>query len=364
MLTIQRPRRIVVANPHHLGDAVMTFPLAGSLRRRWPQAEIIFCGVPQLRPLVDACEFFSDFVDSTKIVADPTLLQRMGVDVFVNPFPDDELARAAWISRTPIRVGNLLRPTARYCNRFVAYNSTLDSHVLRTYSRHLKPFRIDAPDAALPPQQLFGLTRIPVLPPQFAALLPDDRINLILHPKSGGSGREWPLHSWLELARSLVAQGRFRLVLTGSSRERELITAECPQLLSESLAIDLMGKLCLPEFLALIARADGMVASSTGPLHIAAVLGRRALGIYPAGKGLDPTCWSPLGPHVRILRAAGNCHPGRGSCPRAKGPPCPCISALEPDRVAAELVNAAFPEAESAVTAEPLPARISQFATC
>lgn len=332
------PRHIVVANPHHLGDALMMFPLAGALRRRWPQAAISFAGLPYVEPLVRACEFFDDFIDSRDIVADPSLLKRRQVDVFLNPFPDDELAYAAWAAGTPVRIGNLLRRSARYCNRFVAYNSTLKGHVLDFYGRHLRPLGIDGVDTRAEPRELHGLTRVQRLGPRWAPLLGPDRINLIVHPKTGGQAREWPLASWLSLVRALADHGTFRLFVTGTAAERELVHAECPDLLSGRHVYDMMGRLELDEFLALVNAADGLLGCSTGPLHIAAALDRHALGIYPAGRGIDPVCWAPVGRRVHILRADGNCHPGRGACPRAKGPPCSCTSALTPDRVLWELV--------------------------
>jgi heptosyltransferase-3 len=332
------PRRVMIADPHGLGDSIMTIPLAGVIRRGWPRATIHYAGSPEMKPLFDACEFIDRFIDSKSIVEQPQLLKQMGIDVILNPFPDDALARAAHAARVPVRVGNLLRRTAVYFNRFVAYNSTLKGHILGFRLRHLKPLGL----ATTLPQgdhiKLYGLTRTEALAQSVRELLDPGRFNLILHPKSGGSGREWPPGHYLDLARSLGKETGFKLFITGSQRERAALVAECPALLTEAGATDLMGQLSLSQFLALVRAADGVLASGTGPLHAAAALGRHALGLYPAGLGLDPVAWAPIGPGARTLRGPGSCKPGVGSCPKAKGPPCHCITQIGPELVREKLV--------------------------
>jgi heptosyltransferase-3 len=76
-----------------------------------------------------------------------------------------------------------------------------------------------------------------------------------------------------------------------------------------------------------------LVASSTGPLHVAAVLGRRAIGIYPSGRGIDPLRWGPIGPAAHALSAPGLCRPQEGTCPKYLGPPCPCTQAISAGQV-------------------------------
>jgi|GEM_PF-1738759 len=332
------PRQVVIVNPHGLGDAVITLPLAGRIRRRWPQTRIHFAGKPELQGLVDACEFFDGFIDSRTIAQDPRLLTELGTDIFLNPFPDDDLARAAFAARVPVRVGNLLRRTALYCNRFVAYNSTLGAHVLSFYLHHLKPLGLGTEWPVSDHVALYGLTRVEPLQPGWRGLIDPARFNLVLHPKSGGSGREWPVRSYLDLAKALARDGRFRLIVSGSAQERQAVLKECPELVSGEYAADQMGKLGLSEFLSLLQAADGVLASSTGPVHVAAALGRHALGIYGAGRGLSPVAWAPVGLRARTVRAEGACKPGVGHCPRIKGPPCPCVMRIDADQVLQELV--------------------------
>ena len=338
---MKAPQTVVLANPHCLGDVVMMLPLAGAMRRHWPGVRLIFAG--RQPALTQACEFFDEVINSEDILADPALLKRLKADVFLNPFSCDNLARAAFAARVPVRVGNLLRRrSAAFCNRFVAYGSTEHGHMLGYAMRHVHALGVPPRPWPSDPRELFGLTRVGALSEQLKRLLDPSRFNLILHTHSGGSGREWPLRHFLELAQALGKTDRFKLFLTGSQRERQVIERDCPELLQGELATDIMGALSGEHLLAFIQAADGLLASGTGPLHVAGALGRHALGIYATGANLDPRAWRPLGPHARTISMPGTCKPGSSSCPKKTGPPCACTRALQVDDVISRLVMPAY----------------------
>jgi len=78
---------------------------------------------------------------------------------------------------------------------------------------------------------------------------------------------------------------------------------------------------------------DGMVAASTGPLHIAAALGKYALGIYPPIKPMHPSRWAPLGKNADYLVINKNCNKCR------KLDKCECIESIKPEDVKSKLVH-------------------------
>ena len=125
------------------------------------------------------------------------------------------------------------------------------------------------------------------------------QLNVILHPRSRGSAREWGLANFGQLAR-LLHQAGHRVLITGTAAEGEEL-ADWLREHAAFLAADLTGQLRLPQFIAFIAAADGLVAGSTGPLHLAAALGRHALGLYPPIRPMHPGRWAPLGPHAESL---------------------------------------------------------------
>ena len=88
---------------------------------------------------------------------------------------------------------------------------------------------------------------------------------------------------------------------------------------------DITGKMNLYEFISFIAKADGLIANSTGPLHIAAALGKDALGIYPPMRPIHPGRWAPLGPKAKVFVLAKFCK----DCKKDPGS-CHCIMEVSP----------------------------------
>ena len=56
-----------------------------------------------------------------------------------------------------------------------------------------------------------------------------------------------------------------------------------------------VGLLNLEELLALLAHVHMVVASSTGPLHVASAVGTRVVGIYRSVAPFWPERWGPVG---------------------------------------------------------------------
>jgi len=330
------PRRVLIAHPFALGDVLSALPIAGMLKRRWPGVEVLFVGTAYSRPLIECCVHVDRYLELASLIDTPDALAVLGADVFLNPYPEKRLVKLAWQAGIPIRVGNLRRfRTIRYCNRLVSY-SRAHSHLHTVYInlQCLKPLGFNVSPATAELDRLIGLRAPPLDDARLAAVLAPDRFNLILHPKSGGEGREWPLHSYLDLARRLPRQ-RFRIILTGTAAERAVVEQQCPELLAPELTTSLMGQMSLAQFIAFVGRADGFIASGTGPLHIAAALGIRALGIYPPMRDIDPLRWAPVGPRAEFLCLPSCIQAAAGACSaQTMGPPCACTIAIRAEQVA------------------------------
>ncbi|MBY0425927.1 MAG: glycosyltransferase family 9 protein, partial [Cytophagales bacterium] len=115
---------------------------------------------------------------------------------------------------------------------------------------------------------------------------------------------------------------RFRVFITGSPDEGEKIRKEAPDFFDQGIAIDVTGKFSLTEFIGFIGACDGMVACSTGPLHIAAALGKPVAGLYPPIRPMHPGRWKPVGDHVHLFSLDKTCNDCR------KSTDCACIQAI------------------------------------
>lgn len=326
----------IISRTDAIGDVVLTLPLAGALRALYPQARILFLGRSYTAAIVAACEHIDGFLNWDEWRALPAgdaakAMAATGADCIIHVYPDKAIAGIARRARIAERIGttNRLYHWA-YCNVLVRLSRRNSPyHEAQLNLRLLTPLggRLDYSLKEI--GRLYGLTRLIGLPPEIAGLLDPGRFNLILHPKSRGSAREWGLGNFGRLV-GLLPQERFKVFVTGTAAEGELLRP----LLEEYPAVtDLTGRLTLAQLMAFIAKADGLVAASTGPLHLAAALGIHALGIYPPIWPMHPGRWAPVGQRARVFVNAQPCE----DCRRTGD--CHCIRGIAPGGVAEYLEN-------------------------
>jgi ADP-heptose:LPS heptosyltransferase len=153
------------------------------------------------------------------------------------------------------------------------------------------------------------------------------------HPSSKipGSAREWGLEHFEQLIQ-LLPRDKVQIFISGTEAERKLTEPLFEKI--GGLATDITGRMNLSEFIGFIARCDALVAASTGPLHIAAALGKQAVGIYPAIRPMHVGRWGPLGPAAVALALETDCIDCRKQ-PEA----CHCIKSILPAEVAGRLMS-------------------------
>jgi ADP-heptose:LPS heptosyltransferase len=144
-----------------------------------------------------------------------------------------------------------------------------------------------------------------------AALLPEGRPWLVLGPTANWHRKVWPAERFAELALRLTAPdgvfpGAGIAILGGpGDQERSMAT---PVLTALPQALDLVGKLDLPEVAAVLARAAMFIGNDSGLMHLAAAAGAPTLGLF----GPTPSDeYGPAGPKAQAVLADGP--PGQGA---------------------------------------------------
>jgi len=317
-------KTILISRTDAIGDVVLTLPMCGWLKEKVPGCKIIFLGSSYTAPVVAACAHVDTFlnIDTLKTLAEEAqvaALQQLGIDAVVHVFPNKQVATWARKAGIPLRVGTRNRWFHWLtCNKLVKLsrrNSPYHESQLNMFL--LKGLGMEAfPD--LKDMHLYtGLTRVAAPPHWLEEELrkEEKQLNILLHPKSKGSAREWGLAKFAELA-AILHQAGHKVYITGSAQEHELLKTWLQQ--QVPFAKDLTGRLSLAEFISLAKAADGLVACSTGTLHIAAAVGAHALGIFPPVRPVHPGRWAPLGAHAEYLVHTAGCaycaDPARCSC--------------------------------------------------
>ena len=330
----QSIKRIIISRSDAIGDVILTLPICGIIKKKYPEAQIIFLGRTYTQPVVSCCRFVDEFVNADELLKKDKkeaiiFLAGLNADVILHVFPHKKIAQLAKQSGIKLRIGTTNRLFHwGFVNKLVRlsrknsplHESQLNCKLLEPLGIHEMPELTEMPD-------YYGFTNIPVLKNEFANLLEKQKCNVILHPKSNASAREWSLDHFKALI-DLLPSEKFKIFISGTDKEKALLSDWIKFLPAH--VVDITGKMPLDQFIAFISKADFLVAASTGPLHIAAAIGIGAIGLYPPMKPIHPGRWKPIGKKAIALCIDKTCFDCKQD-PKA----CHCINEIMPAQVAA-----------------------------
>lgn len=325
---IEAANTIIISRTDSIGDVILTLPVAGVLRQLYPDSKLLFLGRTYTKPIIEACSHINSFInwdeildkDSESRVAD---FKRLNADVIIHVFPHLEIAKVAKKAGIPYRIGT----TGRYfhwlfCNKLIPFSrKNSEFHEAQLNLKLIEGLGAKKEYTLEEISSLYGLKAHKNPNQTMYNMMDDSKFNLILHPKSKGSTREWGVDKFEELI-DLLPKGKFKIFITGTDEEGAMIKGLLVD--KKDAVIDMTGKLSLEELINFISIVDGVIAASTGPLHIAAALGKLALGIYPPIKPMHPTRWKPLGANANYLVVDKKCNACR------KSDICKCIMEISP----------------------------------
>lgn len=310
------PHNIIISRTDSIGDVVLTLPVATVLKEYFPEIKIGFMGKSYTRPVIEACKSVDQFIDVDDFMNKPVTVLGERPEAIIHVLPIPAIAIKAKKLKIPLRIGTTNRIYHWItCNKLVKLsrkNSTL--HEAQLNLKLLEPFGITRNFLLADVGQLFAMENIQPLPERLVSLIDKNKFNLILHPKSQGNGREWGLENFIQLI-NLLEPKKYKIFISGVDKERKLL-----QPVFEAAAekvTDITGLMNLNEFMSFIAACDGLVASGTGPIHLAAALGKNAFGIYPPIKPIHPGRWAPLGSKAQAFvldKACSDCKGNKVTC--------------------------------------------------
>ncbi len=149
----------------------------------------------------------------------------------------------------------------------------------------------------------------------------------LLHVGASDIAKQWPEANWIELAKQVDC------MIAGGPGEEALV-----QRIAEAAGRPALPVLPLLVYAAVLERASLLITSDTGPAHLAAAVGTRAIVLYGP---TDPVRFHPWGTNWVALRHPMGCDhygPGcaflsRGECTQK------CMGAITPGEVAGRLAG-------------------------
>ncbi|MDZ7343853.1 MAG: glycosyltransferase family 9 protein [candidate division KSB1 bacterium] len=339
-----RLKKILVVRTDRLGDVILSTPVATALKKKLAHIHITFLArrytaeITRCHPHIDE----TLEIDGAEIAGQSanlmTSLRQRKFDAAVVLYPRPQLAWAIWKSGIPQRIGTGYRWYSFLFNRrLFEHRKTAARHEAEYNLNLLQPLGIN--DARVE----FHFT----LPPNQKAQI-DAKLNalgvgphpVILHAGSGGSAREWPPENFAGLA-DLVHQALgLQILLTGAPEEEELV--EFIRRQSATKPLSLCGRLTITELAALLRRAAVFVGNSSGPLHLAVMVGAPVVAFYPPIQACRPERWGPYGRLADVLMSqTEECW----RCRRTQARVCDCMRNIS--------VNSAFKKIQEKLEGKP-----------
>jgi heptosyltransferase-1 len=287
--------RILITRLSAIGDCVHTMPLACALRKAYPEAFIAWAVEPMSAPLVKGHEA----IDQTIVVPKGWLkklstirqvrrqLRELKFDIALDPQSLSKSSLLGWFSGARQRIGFAKgqgRELALWLNNSrVQLQST---HVVDRYLEVARPLGIESPAVE------FRMIKDPVAQQMIEQFLTGAAIQnplAVINPGAGWASKVWPAERYAAVARHLgETHGHTSVVVWAGDSEH----AWAKQIVEQSAGhAQLAPPTSLLELTELCRKADLFVGSDTGPLHIAAAVGTRCVGMY------GPTSPEKCGPY-------------------------------------------------------------------
>lgn len=310
---MNKPKNILIARTDRIGDVVLTLPLCSIIKKHFPESRISFL----LRDYTSALAKNNPFVDEVIILKEKNgkaliweniKLLKNKFDVCIIAYPTFRLALILFLSKIKIRIGTGYRWYSFLFNKKV-YEHRKDAkyHELEYNVHLLKKIGID--ENVNPHNIQFGLRPSIESIERVNELLKSKNISsqksiIILHPGSGGSSLDFPVNKMKELTQKISDEFDVEILITGNKDEKEL----CQSLVVSEKTKNFAGEFNLSELIALIDKCKLLIANSTGPIHIAAALGKFVIGFYPNIVTCSEERWGPYTNKKIIFKPKINCH--------------------------------------------------------
>ena len=324
--------KILILKPSSLGDVVQALPVLRLLKRHLPASEIYWWIDSQLAPFLEGDPDLTGIVRFERRrwaspLHWPEMLRSirwMRAQNFDWVIDLQCLARSgvfAWLANGKFLIGlDEPREGARGFYDVAVRRASFHTHAVDWYLAVL-------PRLGVPVHWNF-----PWLPERLAAasaVKSKWQTNgtrwIALQPGARWQTKRWPVENFTELVRLLAKNFRnMRFAILGDGKDEplgEIINRAAPE-----HCLNLCGQTSLPEMVEWLRRCDLMVTNDTGPMHVAAALGKPLVALFGP---TDPRRTGPYGQLENVLRLDLPCSPClKSRCHYKK--PYECLKALSP----------------------------------
>jgi lipopolysaccharide heptosyltransferase II len=331
--------KILILKPSSLGDVVQALPVLRLLKLHFPKSEIYWWIDPNLAPLLENDpDLAGVFLFQRKRWSSPLRWGEMLGSIFEMRRKQFDwvidlqgLARSgtfAWLANGGLTIGVAdSREGAPGFYDVAVPRPSKETHAVDWYLNVVKTLGV-------PVHQNFAW-----LPPHVEtrnAIEKKWQVGqshwIVINPGARWLNKRWPVEYFAELVKRLAAQNRERrFVILGGKEDRSLGEVIAPA--EPQRCLDLTGQTSLPEMIEWIRLSELIVTNDTGPMHVAAALGKPVVAMFGP---TNPNRTGPYGQIGEALRIDLPCSPClKDFCTYKK--PLECLRAMTPQVVEREI---------------------------
>jgi heptosyltransferase-1 len=327
--------KILILKPSSLGDVIQALPVLRLLKLHFRDAEIFWWIDSALAPLIEGDPDLSGVVRfERKRWARPQhwpemlhsirWLRSQKFDLVIDLQCLLRSGAFAWLANGKFLVGlDETREGARGFYDRAAPRKSFHTHAVDWYLSVLPPLGV-------PIHKNFNWL------PERAEISEDVKSKwktggtkwIAIQPGARWNNKRWPVENFSQLV-SLLAEkfSGARFAILGSAEDKPL--CEIISRAEPNRILNLCGETSLPEMIEWIRLCDLMVTNDTGPMHVAAALGKPLVALFGP---TEPRRTGPYGQMQNVLRIELPCSPCMKSTCSWKNPN-ECLTAISPAMV-------------------------------
>ncbi|MBE0551496.1 MAG: glycosyltransferase family 9 protein [Ignavibacterium sp.] len=336
----KEPKNILIVRTDRIGDLILTLPLAGLIKKQYPDSKVSFLvreytkNLVSHHPYIDEVLVLKEVDGNVSLFDNINLIKQKKFDYCIVVYPRFRISLIVFLSGIKNRIGTGYRWYSFLFNRKVyEHRKNAERHELEYNVNLLEKLGVKTKvtdsnvsyDLRVDESSLQNVIK----------LLIDEKIDLqkpiiIVHPGSGGSSMDLPIDKFAELVKKLDEDNN-QIILTGSKNEIEL----CEKIKSSNRAKNFAGRFNLDELTALISKVSMFISNSTGPIHIAAALDKNTVGFYPKIVSCSKERWSPYTNKKIVYEPQIDCK----NCTREQCEKLNCMDSIDITKVYTDIKN-------------------------
>jgi heptosyltransferase III len=325
------PKNILIVRTDRIGDVVLSLPLAGIIKKHYPAVKITFLTKEYTKDLVSGHKFIDNSIqlyevhNKTQLWKNAKEIKKYKFDSCIVVYPTFKIALLIFLAGIKNRIGTGFRWYSFLFNhKFYEHRKFAKYHELEYNVHLLKLFGIE--EHPIKANIKFDLpvdkNHVQKVEKVLNGFLFDKNLpTIIFHPGSGGSASDLPVVKMKELVDLTCKNIQVNIFITGTKSEKKI----CEEISGNNKVINLAGQFNLGELIALINKAGLLISNSTGPIHIAAALGKYVIGFYPKIKVCSPERWGPYSEKNFIFQPEIDCN----NCTREQCKRLNCMNSID-----------------------------------